>query len=196
MALSSDFISGFCGETEAEHADTLSLLRAVRYEHAFLFAYSERAKTAAARHLPDDVPPDVKQRRLAEAIAVFREGVAASAAAEVGATHCVLVEGPSRRDGARLTGRTDTNKRVVFDDEPVHSALTAGAPDDASPRVRLAPGDFAAVVVERATAGTLLGRATARTSIAEFQARYGAQFVAAAAGEHAAAAGERAAAVA
>jgi tRNA A37 methylthiotransferase MiaB len=67
VALSSDFISGFCGETEEEHADTLSLLRAVRYEHAFLFAYSRREKTAAARHLEDDVPPDVKQRRLEEA---------------------------------------------------------------------------------------------------------------------------------
>ena len=72
-SLSSDFISGFCGETEAEHADTVRLMRAVRYEQAYMFAYSMRGKTAAARHLADDVPEDVKKRRLAEVIAMQRE---------------------------------------------------------------------------------------------------------------------------
>jgi hypothetical protein len=190
VALSSDFISGFCGETEEEHADTLSLLRAVRYEHAFLFAYSRREKTAAARHLEDDVPPHVKQRRLEEVrrtaprarglevggggahrctrahvrmlmralmvcifrkhthnhkvIATFREGATQRAAAEVGRVHCVLVEGPSRRSAACLTGRTDSNKRVVFADEPVPTELAA-ARTAASPTVRLQPGDYCAV---------------------------------------------------
>ncbi len=141
VALSSDFISGFCGETDAEHADTISLLRTVRYETAFMFAYSRREKTAAARHLADDVPADVKQRRLAEVIATFREGATARAAAETGALHCVLVEGPSRRSADALTGRTDTNKRVVFDDVAV--PLSFGTQH--GPTVRLKPGDYVAV---------------------------------------------------
>lgn len=64
--------TGFCGETEEEHADTLDLLRHTRYDTAFLFSYSERAKTYASRHLPDDVPDDVKRRRLAEAFEAYR----------------------------------------------------------------------------------------------------------------------------
>ncbi len=82
VALSSDFIAGFCGETEAEHADTLSLMHEVRYEHAFMFAYSRRDKTSAARHLADDVPPDVKQRRLEEVRWARRTRGGARAAAE------------------------------------------------------------------------------------------------------------------
>lgn len=64
--------AGFCGETEEEHAATLDLLRHTRYDNAFLFSYSERAKTYASRHLPDDVPDDVKKRRLAEAFEAYR----------------------------------------------------------------------------------------------------------------------------
>lgn len=73
VAFSSDIIVGFCGETDADHADTLSLLREMRYPLAFLFAYSRRDKTHAARHLDDDVPPDVKRVRLGEAMALYKE---------------------------------------------------------------------------------------------------------------------------
>ena len=101
VALSSDFISGFCGETEEEHADTVSLMRLVGYEKAFMFAYSMRDKTAAARHLTDDVPEDVKKRRLAEVIDAQRKGAEAANAEEIGRVHCVLVEGESKRSDVR-----------------------------------------------------------------------------------------------
>ena len=73
MAISTDMISGYCGETEAEHQNSLSLMRLVGYENAFCFAYSEREKTMAHRRLQDDVPASVKKRRLNEMLAVFRE---------------------------------------------------------------------------------------------------------------------------
>ena len=172
VALSSDFISGFCGETEAEHADTLTLLREVRYEAAFMFAYSRREKTSAARHLEDDVPPAVKQRRLEEVlararsdasptargahcspracmqvIATFKDGATQRAAAELGRVHCVLVEGPSRRSPDALTGRTDTHKRVVFANAPLPADVASAAQPHA-PAVQLRPGDYVAVRVQ------------------------------------------------
>ena len=164
VALSSDFISGFCGETEAEHGDTISLMAAVQYEHAYMFAYSRRDKTHAARHLEDDVPPETKQRRLEEVIATFRTGAAKRAAADVGRVHCVLVEGPSKRSTADLCGRTDHGKMVVFPDVDVPATWA----DDRGPRVRLKPGDYVAVRVEKATAASLTGAALARTSLREF----------------------------
>lgn len=81
--------AGFCGETEEEHLDTLDLIRKTQYDQAFMFAYSEREKTHAARHLEDDVPPDVKSRRLQEIIAAFRDGQLKQFQAEVGRTHLV-----------------------------------------------------------------------------------------------------------
>ncbi|KAK9798141.1 hypothetical protein WJX73_007483 [Symbiochloris irregularis] len=97
VALSTDMIMGFCGETEAEHQCTLDLLERTAYEQAFLFAYSQRDRTTAARHLQDDVAPEVKDRRLAEAIQVFRRAQRRGTQAEIGALHLVLVEGVSRR---------------------------------------------------------------------------------------------------
>ena len=167
VALSSDFISGFCGETEAEHADTVSLMAAVQYEHAYMFAYSRRDKTHAARHLEDDVPPETKQRRLEEVIATFRAGAAQRAAADVGRVHCVLVEGPSKRSAADLAGRTDTGKMVVFPDVAVPAAWHA----QDGPHVRLKPGDYVAVRVEKATAASLTGAPLSRTTLREFDGR-------------------------
>ena len=96
-AISSDFISGFCGETEDDHQQTLSLLRQVRYDKAFMFAYSLREKTHAHRKLVDDVPSDVKHRRLREVIDTFNAGARASNEDEVARTHLVLVEGLSKK---------------------------------------------------------------------------------------------------
>ena len=115
ISLSTDLIAGFCGETEAEHQDTLSLLELVRYDHAYMFMYSERPDTYAARKYADDVPGDVKKRRLNEIIEKQTGIALENNRAEVGRTHTVLVEGPSRRSPAQLCGRTDTNKMVVFD---------------------------------------------------------------------------------
>ena len=81
--------AGFCGETEEEHQDTLSLMQQTQYDQAFMFAYSEREKTHAARHLPDDVPAEVKSRRLQEIIATFRDGQRRQMEAEIGCIHLV-----------------------------------------------------------------------------------------------------------
>uniref|UniRef100_A0A8D0HI91 Mitochondrial tRNA methylthiotransferase CDK5RAP1 n=1 Tax=Sphenodon punctatus TaxID=8508 RepID=A0A8D0HI91_SPHPU len=114
VSLSSDFIAGFCGETEEDHQQTVSLLREVRYSAGFLFAYSMRQKTRAFHRLEDDVPAEVKQQRLAELIAVFREEAAQVNAAALGSTQLVLVEGPSKRSDSELCGRSDGNIKVIF----------------------------------------------------------------------------------
>lgn len=115
VAISSDFIAGFCGETDEDHADTLSLLEIVKYEQAFLFAYSLRERTHAAYHLKDDVPYEVKNARLQELIRVFRAGSKERCEALVGSIQCVLVEGPGKRNSPAApewTGRTDSNIRT------------------------------------------------------------------------------------
>ena len=127
VTLSSDFISGFCGETEEDHEETLSLMRAVRFEKAFMFAYSLREKTHAHRALSDDVPEPVKARRLREVIATFDEGARAANASDVGTTQLVLVDGVSRKSDAEWVGRTDGNKRVVLARRAVPDADAADA---------------------------------------------------------------------
>ncbi|GMH93830.1 hypothetical protein TrST_g2592 [Triparma strigata] len=120
VAISSDFITGFCGETEEEHCETLQLMERVRYDQAFMFKYSMRGKTHAHRRMEDDVEEKVKGRRLEEVIEVFRRNVQAkNEEEEMGQERVVLVEGTAKRSTAEnrtLTGRTDGNKRVVFGD--------------------------------------------------------------------------------
>ncbi|MEZ4360294.1 MAG: tRNA (N6-isopentenyl adenosine(37)-C2)-methylthiotransferase MiaB [Kofleriaceae bacterium] len=114
VALSTDILSGFCGETEADHQATLELMRAVGFDSAFMFAYSERDVTFAAKKLPDDVSPEVKGRRLAEIVALQERISAEKFAARVGRQERVLVHGPSKRDPAQLVGRTDGFKSVIL----------------------------------------------------------------------------------
>jgi tRNA-2-methylthio-N6-dimethylallyladenosine synthase len=149
LSLSTDIIAGFCGETEAEHADTLSLLEAVRYDLAFMFQYSERPHTYAARKYADDVPEAVKKRRLGEVIALQTRIAAENNRAEVGRVHTVLVEGPSRRSDAQLCGRTDHNKMVVFD------------------RQAFQPGQYVRIRITGSTSATLFGEALGVTTPAE-----------------------------
>jgi len=144
LALSTDIIAGFCGETESEHQETLSLMRAIEYDHAFTFAYSERPATYAARKYTDDVPDEVKKRRLTEIIGLQSEASLKRHRARVGRREMVLVEGPSRRDPAQLAGRTDGNHMVVFD-------APAG----------VAKGDYVDVEITGCTSATLFGRASA-----------------------------------
>lgn len=149
LSLSTDIIAGFCGETEAEHADTLSLLEAVRYDLAFMFQYSERPHTYAARKYADDVPEAVKKRRLGEVIALQTRIAAENNRAEVGRVHTVLVEGPSKRSDAQLCGRTDHNKMVVFD------------------RQAFQPGQYVRIRITGSTSATLFGEALGVTTPAE-----------------------------
>ena len=113
--LSTDIFVGYHGETEADHEESLRIMREVGYDSAFMFKYSERPGTYASKHLPDDVPEDVKIRRLNELIMVQNENSARANHAEVGNVREVLVEGPSKRSREQLCGRTEQNKMVVFD---------------------------------------------------------------------------------
>jgi tRNA-2-methylthio-N6-dimethylallyladenosine synthase len=140
LALSTDILSGFSGETEADHAETLALMRELRFDSAFMFAYSERDLTFAAKRLPDDVGDDTKKRRLAEIIALQETISAQVFAAQVGKRERVLVHGPSKRDPAQLMGRTDGFKTVVL------------------PRGVGAVGALVDVTIERATMATLFAR--------------------------------------
>jgi tRNA-2-methylthio-N6-dimethylallyladenosine synthase len=153
IALSTDIIAGFCGETEEEHRDTLSLMEAVRYDHAFMFAYSERPSTYAARKFEDDVPEAVKKRRLAEIIELQTRVSAEKNAARVGRREVVLVEGTSKRSEEQLAGRTDTNHMVVFD-----------RPEG------VAKGDYAWVEITGSTSATLFGTFLGATTLAEVPA--------------------------
>ena len=113
--LSTDVFCGYHSETEEDHAMTLSLMRECRYDSAFMFKYSERPGTYASRHLPDDVPEEVKIRRLNEIIAQQNILSAESNRRDEGKTFTILAEGFSKRSREQLFGRTEQNKVVVFD---------------------------------------------------------------------------------
>jgi tRNA-2-methylthio-N6-dimethylallyladenosine synthase len=145
IAITTDVLVGFCDETEEDHAATLRALEELRFDNAFLFAYSEREGTYAARKIPDSVPAEVKQRRLEEAIAIQRRITTEVLAAQVGRREQILIEGPSRRSQAELLGRTGTFRPVIV----------AAGPG-------VAPGALVDVVIERASPATLFGTVAAR----------------------------------
>ncbi|OYV85703.1 MAG: tRNA (N6-isopentenyl adenosine(37)-C2)-methylthiotransferase MiaB [Ignavibacteriae bacterium 37-53-5] len=138
VALSTDIISGFPTETEEEHRETLRLMEEVRYDGAYMFKYSPREGTPAYR-LGDDVPEDVKSRRLAEIISIQQKISGEVNQSVAGKTVEVMVDGTSRKSDLQLSGRTDTNKTVVF---------PAGA---------FKPGDLVKVKIDRASSATLFG---------------------------------------
>ncbi|NWT11759.1 CK5P1 protein, partial [Vireo altiloquus] len=166
LSLSSDFIAGFCGETEEDHQQTVSLLREVRYNIGFLFAYSMRQKTRAHHRLQDDVPADVKKRRLEQLIATFREEAARANGALVGQAQLVLVEGPSKRSASELCGRNDGNIKVIFPDVELEDAAECGAPG------RAQPGDYVMVKVTSASSQTLRGVPLCRTTLSRAAASH------------------------
>ncbi|HEY4180674.1 MAG TPA: tRNA (N6-isopentenyl adenosine(37)-C2)-methylthiotransferase MiaB [Kofleriaceae bacterium] len=139
IALSTDILSGFSGETEEDHQLTLQMMRDVRFDSAFMFAYSERDLTFAAKKLPDDIDEPTKKRRLQEIIALQEKISAEVFAAHVGRKERVLVHGPSKRNPAELMGRTDGFKTVI---------LRAGLG---------AIGELVDVTIARATMATLFG---------------------------------------
>lgn len=139
--LSTDIFAGYCGETEEDHQQSLSLMRECAYDSSFMFKYSERPGTYAARNLKDDVPEETKIRRLNELIALQNELSAASNRKDVGKIVEVLAEGPSKRSREQLCGRTEQNKMVVFD------------------RKAYRPGDIVRVRITDSSSATLLGEA-------------------------------------
>ncbi|MGN6475700.1 MAG: tRNA (N6-isopentenyl adenosine(37)-C2)-methylthiotransferase MiaB, partial [Flavipsychrobacter sp.] len=139
--LSTDVISGFCSETEEEHRDTLSLMEMCRFDMAYMFSYSERPGTLAARRYEDDVPEDVKKRRLEEIITLQNSHSRESYKNDIGKTFKVLIEGNSKRSEADWCGRNSQNKMVVFP-KGNHN---------------LQKGDYATVKINSATSATLIG---------------------------------------
>jgi tRNA A37 methylthiotransferase MiaB len=116
IALSSDFIAGFCGETNQDFLETISLLEEVKYEMTYLFAYSMRDKTHAYHNLKDDVPEEEKKKRLQRMIDVFKKHQLERNKQEINSFHLVLVEGIDKKTKSKWVGRTDTNKICIFED--------------------------------------------------------------------------------
>ena len=137
--LSSDMIAGFCGETEEEHQETLSLMEQVRYDFSYMFMYSERPGTLAEKRFKDDVSEETKKRRLSEIIAMQNRHSLENNQRDVGKTFRVLVEGPSRRSPEFLQGRNSANKVIVF------------------PKKNKVKGEYVYVQVDRCTGATLMG---------------------------------------
>ena len=140
VASTTDVLVGFCGESEQEFAEILRALQELRFDNAFTFAYSERPDTLAARTMTDDVPAEVKQRRLAQVINLQRQITGEIHAAQVGRCERVLLEAPSRRSPDELLGRTDTFRSVIV---PAGASAALGALVD--------------VRIERANPATLFG---------------------------------------
>ena len=138
-AIATDIIAGFCGETEEDHQATLSLMREVGYDYAYMFKYSVREGTMAAKKFEDDVPDEVKSRRLEEIIALQQELSYQSNLKDVGKSFEILVEGVSKRSDQQLFGRNSQNKVIVFD------------------RGNHQKGDYVTVTVTDCTAATLMG---------------------------------------
>lgn len=157
VSLSTDIITGFCDETEEEHQQTMSLMKEVEYDLAYMFAYSERERTLAYRKYEDNVPEELKKKRLSEIINQQRELQEVRNGGEIGKRHLVLVESTSKRSEEQLSGRTDTNKMVVFD------------------RKDFKVGDYVEVEITGGTSATLFADPIRATSIAEY---YGAEVVA------------------
>lgn len=146
-AISHDMIAGFCSETEEEHQDSLSLLEYVRFDFGYMFAYSERPGTLAAKKYADDIPADIKQRRLAEIIDIQQRISLERNQKLIGTVQKVLIENTSKRSVDDFTGRSDQNKRVIF------------------PRENFKVGDYVDVLITDTTAATLRGYAVEKVPV-------------------------------
>jgi tRNA-2-methylthio-N6-dimethylallyladenosine synthase len=143
-AITADIIAGFCTETEEDHQDTIEMMEYSKYDFAYMFYYSERPGTLAAKRYEDDIPEDIKKRRLAEIVAVQRRLSEEANAADVGKTFKILIEGNSKRSDKDWMGRNSQSKVIVV-------------PKDDS---QYKPGDYVMVKVVESTGGTLIGEIT------------------------------------
>jgi tRNA-2-methylthio-N6-dimethylallyladenosine synthase len=139
-AITSDIIAGFCGETEEQHQDTLSMMEFSGYDYSYMFKYSERPGTLAARKYLDDVPEEVKSHRLQEIIDLQHKLSLISNQKDVGKVFEVLVEGSSKKTTDDHCGRNSQNKMIVF------------------PKGNSQKGDYVQVLIESCTQATLIGR--------------------------------------
>lgn len=139
--ISCDIIAGFCSETEEEHQDTLSLMEICQFDFSYMYFYSERPGTLAARRYPDDIPEDIKKRRLQEIIDLQNSISKKKNEARVGQIFEVLIEGDSKKSSTDYKGRNDQNIVCIFPKDGVHK-----------------PGDYVKVLIERATTTSLIGQ--------------------------------------
>ncbi|QTE36593.1 MiaB/RimO family radical SAM methylthiotransferase [Mucilaginibacter gossypii] len=140
-AISTDVITGFCSETDEEHKDTVSMMDYVKYDFAYMFKYSERPGTLAAKRYADDIPEEVKQKRLTEIVAKQQEYSFYRMQARIGRVERVLIEGFSKKSDKDYCGRSDQNAMVIF---PVGENYK--------------PGQYVNVLIERSTTATLIGK--------------------------------------
>lgn len=156
--------AGFCGETEEEHLDTLTLMKAVGYDMAYMFAYSMRERTHAHRNYVDDVPEDVKQRRLAELIEAFRGSTGQCFDQQLGTVQLVLIEGPNKRaPDTELMGKSDRGHKVSLLNLPLpdrNNTIT----EKRNPVV----GDYVEVRITKSSRASLFGEAIAITKLSTF----------------------------
>ena len=138
-AISTDMISGFCSETEEEHEDSKDLMAKVKYDMAYMFFYSERPGTLAQKKFEDDVPLDVKKRRLSEIIAIQSISSLEQNQKSIGKTYEVLIEGVSKKNDQEFKGRTSQNKVVIF------------------PRENYKLADFVKVKINSCSSATMIG---------------------------------------
>ena len=139
-AISTDIIIGFCTETEEEHRDTLSMMDYVQYDFAYMYTYSERPGTLAAKKFEDDIPPEVKTRRFNEILTKQQEGSHKRLLNHTGKTYRVLIDGLSKKSDHDFSGKTEYNITVIFPVNPDYK-----------------PGDYVNVLIEKCTPATLLG---------------------------------------
>lgn len=145
--ISSDMIAGFCTETEEEHQDTISLMDYVKYDFSYMFMYSERPGTYAAKKFKDDIPPEIKKRRLQEIIQKQKELSWQRNQLDLNKVHKVLIEGTSKKSDEQLQGRNSANKVIVF------------------PKENFKPGQYVNVLVTDCTSATLIGKAVEEQEI-------------------------------
>lgn len=162
VSLSSDFICGFCGETEEQFQDTLTLMETVPYSVAFMFAYSMREKTTAHRRYKDDVPEDVKKERIARMNVVYRKGASSIHKAYEGDIQLVLVEGVSKRSEHDFYGRNDFNTKVII---PSGSIPASHGSSESQP---INPGDYVAVLITESNSQVLKGLPLFHSTLTNF----------------------------
>ncbi|BFF90965.1 CDK5RAP1-like protein [Drosophila madeirensis] len=166
VGLSSDFICGFCGETDAEFEDTVSLINRVQYNVAYLFAYSMREKTTAHRRYVDDVPVAVKTARLQRMVQAFREGATQLHKQFEGQQQLILIEGKSKRSDAHWFGRNDANIKVIV---PAMDLLTDDTKN--APQRSIDVGDFVVARIDESNSQVLKGTPLEISSIGSFNSR-------------------------
>lgn len=144
--ISADIIAGFCTETEEDHQETLAVMQHAQYDYSYMYFYSERPGTLAAKRFEDDVPEAIKKRRLQEIIELQNRMSLESNRQDLGKVFEVLVEGESKRTSTDLKGRNSRNKVIIFPKE----------------QYQLKAGDYVQVLVESCTQGTLIGKIVAQ----------------------------------